>query len=197
MTEKEENVHIRIVDVDGNVHYKFDIEEEDLEDFKENNPTMRLVSDNIYEIEEDEKGLENLKEEVEELKRILTGINVEIDESKPKTKEEKKKTRKRILVGFVCLLLFCIVWMAVEGYQEHNRVKNGKQVEGTVVIKLQTNQSSVYPTNELYISADRKYQAVLVEQEVYDKVKRNDKFKVIIYKDKIYLDPREEKTKVD
>ncbi|MGR3779285.1 hypothetical protein ACT1UG_27350 [Bacillus paramycoides] len=198
MTEKEENVHIRIVDEDGNVHYKFDIEEEDLEDYLVNYPNMRFLSENLYEMVEDEEGLENLKEEIEEIKELLGMVRTtEIIETKPKTKEKKKRKRKRILLTFIGIIIFCLGWKAVEGYSEYYRVQNGKQVEGKVEIKLQTNQSSLYPTNELYISADHKYNAVLVEQEVFDRVKRGDTFKVIIYKDKIYLDPREEKTKVD
>ncbi|MED1093884.1 hypothetical protein [Bacillus paramycoides] len=45
MTEKEENVHIRIVDEDGNVHYKFDIEEEDLGDYLLTLPRLKPQSD--------------------------------------------------------------------------------------------------------------------------------------------------------
>lgn len=76
MSEKEV-VYIRVVDKDGNLHYKFDVTEEDLEELKENNPNIRLVKDNVYEIEEDEEGLEELKEEIEEIKEILQELKEE------------------------------------------------------------------------------------------------------------------------
>ncbi|KMN39723.1 hypothetical protein [Bacillus sp. LK2] len=88
---------------------------------------MRFVSENLYEMVEDEEGLENLKEEIEEIKELLGMVRTtEIIETKPKTKEEKKRKRKRILLTFIGIIIFCLGWKAVEGYWEYHRFQNGK-----------------------------------------------------------------------
>ncbi|ENQ3107185.1 hypothetical protein SAMN04488168_1399 [Bacillus sp. 491mf] len=202
MLEKEEFVIIRIVDKEGNVHYKFELEKEELQEMEENKrKSLHFggIEDNveIYDMVLDEEELEEVKEEIEEIKEILAQVNSQIDETKPKSEEEKKKTRKRIFIGIACFFLFIAITGIIEGWQEDNLIKNGKQKEATVVFKLERTYYYVFPRNELDILVNGKYESIPVKQEVFDKAKMKDKFKVIIYKGKVHLDPREEYTKAD
>lgn len=192
MSEKEV-VHIRVVDKDGNVHYKFDVTEEDLEEIKENNPNIRLVKDNVYEIEEDEEGLEELKEEIEEIEEIkeIKEILQELKEDEVKKKENKKWSKKKKVTVFGVLFILFVVFPIIEGYQNSKLIDDGKPMEAEIIGKHVEKEKIIFthPTLELFV--DGKYDKVWVKSETYDSADFGNKVRVVKSKDgTITLDPR-------
>ncbi|MGG0763480.1 hypothetical protein [Bacillus paramycoides] len=114
----------------------------------------------------------------------------ELEEYIMKLEAYKKKRRKKAWMYVGIFVLFCLVLSVIEGYQNHELVKNGKAKEVMVIGKHIEEEYIIlkHPTLELF--DNNKMKKIWVKQELYDKVYPTDRLRIIEYKGEVKLDPR-------
>ncbi|PFM61380.1 hypothetical protein COJ48_21615 [Bacillus cereus] len=185
------NIHIRVVDKDGEVYHEFDVSKVELEEIKENKHQVRMVKENVYEIVESDENLDSLGEELEELEEIMLEIEQEQAEEKAKQKEKQKWSTKKKVIVFGLIFIVFIVLPIIEGFQNAILVDEGKPMEAQIVGRHVEKEKIIFTHPTLEIFVDGKYEDVWVRTETYNEAEFGSKVRVVKKKDgDIVLDPR-------
>lgn len=139
--KQEKNIHVKLVDKQGEVIREFDCTEKDLKEVRKTGIEIRIVEENQYEMVATDEQLERLakaeaeyEEELAIYEEAMQELEQELaEEAKQKELKEKNKwsTKKKVIVfGLVFIVLF--VFPMIDGYFESKLVNEGTSLNAEI-----------------------------------------------------------------
>ncbi|MGR3776023.1 hypothetical protein ACT1UG_09745 [Bacillus paramycoides] len=140
--KREKNIHVKLVDKQGEVIREFDCTEKDLKEVRKTGIEIRMVEENQYEMVATDEQLERLakaeaeyEEELAIYEEAMQELEQELAEEEAKQKELKEKnkwsTKKKLIVfGLVFIVLF--VFPMIDGYFESKLVNEGSSLNAEI-----------------------------------------------------------------
>ncbi|MED1569543.1 hypothetical protein [Bacillus paramycoides] len=198
--KQEKNIHVKLVDKQGEVIREFDCTKKDLKEVRKTGIEIRMVEENQYEMVATDEQLEKLarieaeiEEELAIYEEAMQELAQEREEEKAKQKELKEKNKwspKKKVIVFGLLFIVFVVLPIIEGYQNSKLVEEGTPLNAEIVGR-HVEKSFIFTHPTLVVRVDGKEHNVWVREETYNEAQWFGGLKVVKTKDgKVDKDPR-------